>query len=57
MKAEVQTSSTVFLMLTESEARWLKAIVLNPFHDPESALDEEMRARFFKALSLPEIKL
>ena len=58
MKVTGYKSITIKLEMDELEARWLKALMQNPFHDSftskgceESETDTTMRKIFFDALT------
>ena len=50
MRVEVETKTVVTLQLTKEEAVWLKHVFQNPLTEDETALDCEMRTRFFYVL-------
>jgi hypothetical protein len=49
--ATAETTISVRLKLDEVEARWLMAVMQNPLHDQEEALNMKMRESIFTALS------
>lgn len=42
---------TVNISLSEEEAKWLKAIMQNPFHSEEDNRDRRMRKTFWEVLN------
>lgn len=49
MKVHTYVVTETVLNLNPTEAQWLHAIMQNPLAENESALDTEMRKRFFEA--------
>jgi hypothetical protein len=58
MQVTRKMETTVTLVLTEVEARWLNAQVQNPLHnlllEQEDPLDTQMRSVFFHATKLAQ---
>lgn len=49
MKVHTYVVTETVLNLNPAEAQWLHAVMQNPLHENESAVDAEMRKRFFEA--------
>ena len=51
VETSIKKEIKITLVLTEEEARWLKAMVQNPWGENEPIKSSEMRERFWNALS------
>lgn len=50
MKVEIEQTIKVTLVLTETEARWLRDQMQNSFNPDEDHFDAEMRKKFWETL-------
>ena len=61
MKIETEKETKVMLHLNETEAKWLKGIMQNPFFgqdlEAEAERDYDMRSLFWNALDSKGVKL
>jgi len=50
VEVRVTTKKVVALILSETEAKWLKGILQNPLDEDESQGDSDMRREIFSSL-------